>query len=217
MPAFEDVVERQGDLVRKMLQGAVLLGRYPTDPLVETLVSADGITVPAGYEGLGWLGEDGIAFSQEEEASEVTAYGTSDFIRRDIKRQSKSIAVTALETKRLTKEVVTGQDLRSHKFSLAGELVITGSARPPTRYWRAVAIGIDGDGDQRWHMAKAYPKVSVTEGGDETWTDGDDPVQYPATLTAYMDDTAGYSWREFIFGPGAKAKAVEMGWTVATV
>lgn len=216
MPAFEDTVARNADLVRKPLQGSVLLGRYPTDPIVDTLVAADGITIPTGYESVGWISEDGVTFSNDQEVSDVRGWGASSFLRRDIQSSDKTIQFACLESKRLTYELSTGLDLSAKKFSTLGELKFDYPDRPPTKYWRVLAIGVDGDGANRYYMARFFPRASVTEVDDETWSDGDDPLMRNVTMSALIDNAAGYVGREFLFGPGAKAAAVAMGWTVAT-
>ncbi|MFD8491846.1 hypothetical protein [Amycolatopsis sp. NPDC059657] len=37
-------------------------------------------------------------------------------------------------------------------------------------------------------MAKLAPKATVTDTGDQKWSDGDDPVGYQVMLTAKYDD-----------------------------
>jgi hypothetical protein len=215
VPAFEDTVTRNSALVRKALQGAVLLAHHPSGALVSTLTATDGITVPAGYESVGWISDDGTNFGSEESATEVMAWGSGTFLRRDITSQTRTIAFTALETKRLTTELKTAQDLSGTTMSAEGEVVVTGAVRPPTKYWRVLSIATDGDGDQRYYLAKFYPKASVTDLSDEAWTDGEGSASTGVTMTAYVDDDAGYSWREFLFGPGALAAAADMGWAPA--
>lgn len=214
MPTFEDTITRNADLVRKPLQGSVLLAPYPTGALITTLSSADGITVPVGYESVGWISEDGLTFANDTEVSDVRGWGASSFLRRDIQSQDKTIQFSALETKRLTIELSTGLDLSARTFSEEGELTFDYPDRPPTKYWRVLAIGVDGDGDQRYYMARFFPRAAVSEMDDETWSDGDDPLMRNVTMSALIDNEAGYVGREFLFGPGALAAAEDMGWEV---
>ena len=93
-----------------------------------------------------------------------------------------------------------------------GEVVITKPATPGTKYWRALMVGVDGDGARRYYVARFFAKCSA-ERGDQTWTSGDEPLGYDVTLTSYVDDAAGFSVREFLFGPGALAAAADMGFT----
>lgn len=219
MATFEDTVSRNADLVRKPLQGSVLLGKYPTAPLISTLSAVSGgITIPAGYDSVGWISEDGLTFANDTEVSDVRGWGASSFLRRDIQSQDKTIQFACLETKRLTIELASGLDLSGAVMSAAGatagEVSWDHPDRPPTRYWRVLAIGVDGDGDGRYYMARFFPRASVSEMDDETWSDGDDPLMRNVTLSALIDNEAGYVGREFLFGPGALAAAEDMGWTL---
>jgi len=208
-------VVRNSDLLRKPLQGTVILGRWPSAPDITTLTAVDGITLPVGYESAGWISEDGLTFGSDMEVSEVRGWGASSMLRRDIASTDKTMAFSALETKRLTKELTTGLDLSTTTMGATGQVVITHPDRMPTKYWRALALGVDGDGDQRYYMAKFYPKCSVSEREEEGWSDGDDPLMYGVTLSALIDDSIGTSCREFLFGPGALAAAAAMGWALA--
>lgn len=217
MPSFESTVVRDGDLVRKGLQGSVLLGKYPTAADITTLSATDGITLPAGYDSIGWISEDGLTFGTDVEVSEVRGWGASSMLRRDVQSTDRTIAFSALETKRLTSELRSGLDLSATTMSPQGEVVITHPDRMPTKYWRVLALGVDGEGDQRYYVAKFFPKATVSEFDEESWSDGDDPISYSVTMTALIDDTVGTACREFIFGPGALAAAGAMGWTASTL
>lgn len=216
IPTFEDSVVRNSNLVRKALQGTVLLGRWPTAPVVKTLSASDGITVPEDYESVGWISDDGLTFSSDMDSSDATGWGAATVLRRDVTQDTKSLQFTALETKRLTKELFLSQDLSGVKMSQDGEVMITLPDRPQTKYFRVLSIGTDGDGDERYYMAKFYSKAAVTDRDDEPWANGDDPLGYNVTMTAYLDDEAGFAVREFLFGPGALSAAEAMGWEVST-
>jgi len=218
VPTIETILTKNDDLVRKGLNGGMLLGRYPTVPVLTTLHAADGIiALPTGYESVGHISEDGATFGMDDEVSEVRGWGSSTFIRRDITSSDKTIAFTALETKRLTKELQTGMDLSAVPMAATGEVVITHPDRVSTRYWRALALGTDGDGDQRYYFGKFYPRAAVTERDEEVWSDGDDPISVGVTMSGMLDPAAGYALREFLFGPGALAAATAMGWTIGTL
>lgn len=218
MAVFEDVVERNSDNVRKPLQGAVLLGKYPVAADITTLTAVGGgITLPVGYESVGWISEDGLSFGTDTEVSEVRGWGSSSMLRRDIVSTDRTLAFAALETKRITAELRSGLDLSAVKMSTDGEVVYEHPDRSPSQYWRALAIGVDGDGAGRYYFAKFYPKAVVSEMEEESWSDGDDPLSYGVTLSALVDDTVGTACREFLFGPGALAAAEAMGWDVAAV
>lgn len=213
--SFETVAGRDSSLIRKALGGAMLLAPWPTGPVISTLTATGGqISVDALYESVGWIAEDGLSWSIDQNTSDVTGWGAGTVLRRDINSEVETVQFVALETKRLTKELELASDLSAIEMSVAGEVVITKSTRPPVKYWRALALATDGDGDQRYYMAKFFAKASAAR-GDQTWSGGDDPLGYDTTLTSFQDDAAGFAVREFLFGPGALAAADAMGWTVA--
>lgn len=211
--SFDTVAGRDSSLIRKALGGAMLLGGWPAAPVISTLAAASGqVAVPDTYESCGWISDDGLAWSSDSDTSDVTGWGSGTVLRRDINSLTESVQFVALETKRLTWELSTAQDLSATTMSPLGEVVVTKAIRPPTKYWRALAIGTDGDGDSRFYIARFFAKASA-ERGDQTWSGGDDPLGYDTTLTAYVDDAAGFAVREFLFGPGALAAAEAMGFT----
>ena len=218
MPAtFETVADRDNSNIRKPLKGAFLLGPFETAAAITTLVATGGqIEVPNTYSSVGWLSEDGLTFSRDREFSDVRGWGSGTFLRRDIRTDDHSVSFTALETKRLTRELRENRDLSAIEMSTAGEWKFDYLTRPDVKYWRGLAIGVDGTGASLFYMAKFYHRLTVTEMDDEAWTDGDDPLQYNVTMSAEPDPVAGVIGTEFMFGPGALAAAANMGITVDT-
>jgi len=214
--SFETVADRDGGQIRKPLRGAVLFGKYGTASAITTLVASGGqITVPTGYESVGWIGEDGLTWSKSTDTSDVRGWGSASFLRRDIKAQDRTAQFVALETKRLTKELIEGMDLSTSTISTGGELKIDIPDRPNTQYWRMLAIGQDGSGSSLFYVARVYHKVTVTNVDDEVWSDGDNPLQYNITVSAFPDDTLGTLGSDFMFGPGLLTLGVGMGYTLA--
>lgn len=214
--SFETVAARDNSNIRKPLKGTVLLGKFETAAIITTLVATGGqIAVPNTYESVGWISEDGLTFTRDREFSDVRGWGSGTFLRRDIRSDDHSVAFTALETKRLTKELRENRDLSANEMSAGGEWKYDLLDRPDVKYWRVLNIGVDGAGTSRFYMAKFYHRMSVSEMDDEAWSDGDDPLQYNVTMTAEPDPVAGVVGTEFLFGPGALAAAEAMGITVA--
>lgn len=214
---FEAVADRNNALIRKPLKGAFLLGPFETASIITTLVATGGqIEVPATYDSLGWLSEDGLTFSRDREFSDVRGWGSGTFLRRDIRSDDHSVSFTALETKRLTRELRENRDLSAVEMTTTGEWKFDYLTRPDVKYWRGLAIGVDGSGASLIYMAKFYHRLTVSEMDDEAWSDGDDPLQYNVTMTAEPDPVAGVIGTEFLFGPGALVHAAAMGITVDT-
>ena len=143
---FETAVDRKSSLIRKALQGGVFLGPWPTAEVVSTLAAASGqINIPVTYESCGWCPRTACQFSLDTEASELQGWGSGTVLRRDITSQTETVQFTALETKKLTKESTMAMTLPT-TMSALGEVVITKPATPGTKYWRAIMMGVDGDG-----------------------------------------------------------------------
>lgn len=215
--SFETIADPNAGLIRKALKGTFLLGKYATAPVITTLVATGGqIKVPDTYESLGWISEDGLTFSRNRDFSEVRGWGSGTVLRRDIKTDDRTVQFAALEDKRLTHELRENLDLEDTEMTATGELKYDMLSKPDIMYWRGLAIGVDGEGSARFYIAKAFHKLTVSDMDDEAWTDGDDPLMFNVTMTAQPDDVTGTLGTEFIFGPGALARAAAMGFTVAT-
>lgn len=214
--SFETVAARNSNNIRKALKGAMLLGAFPTASIITSLVATGGqITVPSSYESVGWISEDGLTFTSKRDFAEVRGWGSGTVLRRDIKTDNYTVAFTALETKRITHELRANLDLASTSMSAAGEWKFDIPDRPDVRYWRGLALGVDGSGATRFYRAKVLHRLTPSDMDDDKWSDGDDPYGYNVTMSAEPDPTTGTVGTEFLFGPGALAAAADMGITVA--
>lgn len=213
---LETALNNQNANIRKPGRGGLILGRWPSGAIIESLVAPENnIAIPPDYEGVGRLNEDGLTMGKENEVAEMFSWGAVVAVRRDIRRQNQTVQAVMQETKRLTYEITTEQDLRAKTMSTDGEVVIDHPDRPETQYWRGLALGADGDGANRFYLAKFWPKMNVSELGEETWNDQEDGLVRDVTLAATLDDEAGFLCREMIFGPGALAAAERMGFQLA--
>lgn|SRR5690606_1619390 len=213
---FENVADRRASLLRKALRGTVLVGKYDDVEPVTSLVAPNGqIEVPEGYESVGWISEDGLSFSRDREISDIRGWGSGSFLRRDIQSEDHTLSFTALETKRLTHELRAGRDLTDNTVSPDGEWSYEIEERPGVFYWRVIALGVDGQGDNLIYTARVYHRCTVTEMDDESWTDGDETLNYNVTLSAVPDEEMQSLGQEFIFGPGLLNLAENMGLEVS--
>lgn len=218
MASFESLMGKKDNLVRKPTDGTVLLAPHETATIIgkSQLWSTNALVVPTGYEPCGWISEDGLTFASDFEVSDIRAWGSQSYIRRDIQSTDMTLQFSAIETKRRTKELVTGLDLSAVEMSTDGFLSYDIPDRMPTKEWSVLALASDGEGAKRYYMGKFFPRMTVNERDDEAWTDGDDPLMYNVTMGALVDSNAGFVCREFLFGPGALAAAEDMGWEVAS-
>lgn len=194
-----------------------------TTPGVSVAATTAGVpielaTLPAGYTDLGYLSkDDGATWARETDLSEVTAIGATESVRADIVSDVSTLAVTALETKLKTLELYDNVDLSAvTPASPSGEVAYNRPTRPRTKFGRLYVIGMDdSDSAGPIYMARLCPRAQITEVGEQTWTDGDDPVTYPLTFSAKKDATAGYALRVLFGGPGWKAQLTGMGFPAA--
>lgn len=202
--------------IRRPIFGGVFLASEDA-PLPTTLVATGGqVTLPAAFESVGRISEEGLVMASDREMQEVRGWGSTSVLRRDVQSIDVTLQFAMLETKRIAYEVAAGLDLSDVEMSADGEWKFTMPSQPPTKYWRAIAIGADGAGAARYYMAKVFGRVSLTEQDDETWANSDEaPLMRNVTLGSDEDDEAGGPYTEFLFGPGALAAAERMGIPVA--
>ncbi|MBP2341122.1 hypothetical protein JOF41_007376 [Saccharothrix coeruleofusca] len=211
---FDALREAQTALIRKALAGAVFLAPLSsTLPATLTTGASSALaTLPTGYEDLGLISKDNaLTWSRDIETNETTSWGFADPTRRDIVSDVTGLQFTAQETKLRTLELYEGVDLSAvTPDATTGEVAFSRPLRPATRYYRAFAIAVDGDGTDAIFIGRLLPRAMVSERGEQTWTDSGE-IAYQMTLTATPDTTAGYSIRHFFGGPGWKSLLASMG------
>lgn len=214
--SFETAFAGDNGNVRKALKGLVALAPYETSSAVTTLVGAGGtITLPTGFESVGWISSDGATEAGDITTSDITGWGSAAPLRIDVTEASATLQVSLLETKRLAREVYDSVDLSAVTVSTDGEAKYDIQAQPDVKYWRALVISVDGVGSTRRYWATAYHKVNVTDRDDFVNANGDDAAARGVTLSASPDDVLGTLATKFEFGPGFLARAEDEGWTLA--
>jgi hypothetical protein len=168
--------------------------------------------LPAGYDDLGWLSNDGVQFSRDVAQSDVTSWGSVSPTRTDITSDTTTMSVTAQETKLLTLGMATGADLAGITAAAdTGEVSIAKPSRPSSKTYRALSVAVDlGDGGEIW-LARFLPRAKVTNYAEQSHSGGDDPISWGVTLTGEVDSELGYSERWLFGGPGWLALLDDMG------
>jgi hypothetical protein len=216
---FDEVKGHAGSvLYRKMLEMAAFVGAEDA-PAITTIVNNSGqLVIPAGYESIGVMSKDqGLALTPSINVSTDTGYGYGQPIRRDITNRDVTPAFTMKESKRKVFETYYGVDLSQIKAAMTTrELKFDQPDRASTRYVRLLFVGIDGDGANAKYHAEWFPRCSLTDVGDQTWSE-DASIEYPVTFGADFDARVATSQRTFWAGPGMTVELVAaMGFTVAT-
>jgi hypothetical protein len=230
VPSYEALKNKQQELIRKALDGSVFLADVTADPIANLTeytagsagppvvpASIDLAPLPAEWDDLGWLTNDGAAFSRDTSSSEVTSWGSVTPTRTDVTADTTTLSVTAQETKLLTIGLATGADLSAAVAAFqTGEVSIAKPARPKSRHYRVLSLAVDeGDGGEIY-IARFLPRAKVSGYSEQTFGGGDDPITWGVTLTGEEDSDLGYSERWIFGGAGWNALLADMGFTQAT-
>lgn len=212
MATFAESKGHNRALIRKPLEMAIFVKPWESgDSEVEKIYDSSGLLVPAGYLPVGLTTkDDGATWTREQETSDTTSHGYGEPTRRDIISDVSGLTFIMQESKKLTMELWHGLRLDGVAPDADGNIVFDRPSRPEQQYWRALAIGKDGDGPDAIYMARWLPRASITEMQEQSWSEGEE-IRYPASFTAYTDDEVGTAFRELWGGPGLDPEA--MGFT----
>lgn len=203
MAMFDDILDVDHRLIRKGLAVATFVAPMTaTVPARLTDNSGELITLDPAWRSLGQLTEDGASFARETEVSDIYGVGTAEPVRSDVRRATKRATVVAQETRKAVLEQYLGMDLDAAGTYDGGETVIDEAVLPPFRYVRFLAIAKDTGESDEYYIGRCFPRARVTEVAEETWSDGDTPIQWSLTFTAFQDPVLGTASRYYLAGPG---------------
>jgi hypothetical protein len=167
--------------------------------------ASNELVIPDTYRSAGILNKDSaMTTTPSTTVVEHSGYGYAQTLRRDVTGRSTTVAFTMEESHRLAFEVYYGVDLSSVQATPTGgknEIVFDEPDRPASQYWRALAIGVDGDGTDSIYIADHYPRCVVTEVGAISASETE-LRRYAITLGADVDSTVGTAHRQLWAGPG---------------
>lgn len=173
------------------------------------------LALPAGWDDLGWLSNDGASFSRDVSSSEVNSWGSVTPTRTDITSDTTTLTVVAQETKLLTIGLATGADLAAAVLDpTTRELSVAKPSRPKSRHYRALSLAVDQGDAGEIYIARFLPRAKVSSYAEQSFGGGDDPVAWGVTLTGEEDSDLGYSERWIFGGEGWYALCADMGFTV---
>lgn len=164
------------------------------------LTAPKGTTAPTnttaawgvGWVDLGYISEDGITETPNDETNAIPAWQNGDTVREDITGSKTTYQFTVIECTRTALELyypgslVEGWDADGHGAASM-------EVRSPRLQRRAFGFDvIDGDRIIRW----VVPDGSVSERGELVYKNGD-PIGFDLTITAYPDSDGVHTVRFF--------------------
>lgn len=215
MPDFEALHNRKLDLIRKSLDGGVFVAPEGAPPLAE-LTGPDSVllALPAEWEGIGALTDDGAAWAREIATSDVSTFGETSPSRTDVTADTTRLSFVGQETNLLSIGMYTGADMSGITPPSSGEVSIEQPLLPVPRKYRALGLAVDKTSDGDIYIGRYLPRAQAGTPTDQGYTK-DGVVQWGITLTGQKDLTVGYSVRYIFAGPGWKAALTDMGFPAA--
>jgi hypothetical protein len=199
MATYSTWADKKNSLIRKALTGSVFIASSTVTNLgsITTTSSAGLVSLPTGWKDLGYVTKDGVGYGRETNQSEVTSFGSQTPTRIDQTSDVLSMTVTAQETKLLTLGLYIGADT-----SGVTAAATTGETFAANFHYRLLGLFVDESEAGEIYMGRYFPYAKITERGEQTMSDGDDPVNYSLTFRAEPDPSTGID-AEWIFGgPG---------------
>jgi hypothetical protein len=221
VPSYDTLKNHQAELIRKALKGSLFLAPDDAAPIAALTTYTAGpppvialTALPADWDDLGLLSNDGVSASTDQSTSDVTSWGYTSPTRSDVTTDTTTLTVVAQETKLLTIGLYTGQDMSTVVPAVnTGEVGISKPARVTSRHYRGLLLAVDESDDGEIFIGRYFPRIKVTGKSDQSYGGGDEPISWGVTLTTYVDDAAGYSERWLFGGAGWQAKLADMGFT----
>lgn len=214
--SFDSVADFKNQLIRKALVGTLLVAPYSEDALntISGATTPYPLTIPPEYESVGKLSKDGAETKNEAEISDIMGWG--DYTgpsRRDVEKDTSSLEVTAIETKSRVLSLFDGVDLSGVTAGTNNEIKWDRPALPALLDWRVLLLikDINKANGLEVYFGIHYPRANFTVNGGQKMAPGEDPINYPMTVTALFDDVEGTAVRKFIAGPGVAGLKTDMG------
>ncbi|MFR9750487.1 hypothetical protein ACL02S_05565 [Nocardia sp. 004] len=211
--------DAQRELLLKPLDAAVFLAPwYTAAPAAFTDTSGALQTLPAAYKSVGLIDKkSGVAFARNVVAAPIESYGELEPVRNDITSDTTTIEFEPQQTNAMTLALTTNANLEQVKADAqSGEVFFAQPSSEQITYYSAIVIAKDGNDAAPIYVFKVMPKVAVTKYAGEQWTPTT-IISQKLTLTAFKDDTAGYSVAHGFGGTGWKSLLTKAGIETATV
>lgn len=203
MPSFDSLQTLVDENIRKALAVSVFVAPMSVTDEISALVDGTGLlALPVGYVDVGRITKDqGASWSRETETSDVMSAGASQPTRTDIISDQTGLQFTMQESKRRVFELHEGVDLTGVVPDANGNVSWDKPDRPRQDYYRILALSKDGEGTSATYFAKWLPRARITERGEQSWNE-ENELQYPVTMSAFVDSTVGTAIRSLWAGDG---------------
>jgi hypothetical protein len=162
------------------------LGDAATAVLPTTVSTA----LDASFKDLGYVTGDGATTSTAISSTDQGVFGSTAPVRTIITGEVLTIALTALESNKVSEALVTRQTLASITVTSATMSTTRGPGRDSL--YALVLDAVDGSSSSAFR--RVYPRVRVTNVGDAV-IGFNNVIQYPFTFTAYTDASGVSEYR----------------------
>lgn len=202
--SFADVAGFKDQLIRKALQGTMLVADYSDAALTTISGASAALTIPPAYVSMGKLNKDGATYTPEQEINKILGWGDSSPSRQDVESENITIEITAIETKKRVLEVFNGVDLSAVVPDTHGEIAFDRPLVPNILDYRVLLLAKDVNkaNGLEIYYGLHFPRANFTVNGGQQLQAGENALEYPMTVTALSDSAVGTAVRTFLAGPG---------------
>lgn len=207
--SYLDIQQRREELIRKSLQGSVLIGDADADAITTANLFDDvtGDLKPIeslGYTDLGWLTDAGVKGSRAIKQTDIMGWGSNPPLRSDITADATTLVMEPQETKLETLALYIGVDPEDITPDPAsGVFSIDQPQVDANRRYRVLVVAVDQSPDgSDIVVARFLPAAGITAINDQSYANGADALTWGVTFTGYMDSVLGTDVRWLFGGAG---------------
>jgi hypothetical protein len=218
---FLSTANFQSLLIRKPLQGVVLVAPYSATAMAAITTGAGGANVldstglAVAHESLGKITNDGVNFGATVNKQLTRGYGDAYPARIDVESLDATLSWSALEENRRTLDAWTGvTQIAAGLAASTKELIINAPPLPVIRDKRVLALFRDTDNlGLDVYLGIYFLRANIVLNGDINYAFTDAAKPVPLQAAALNDDVAGTPIRYFMGGPGWQNLFTSMGYT----
>lgn len=216
--SYLSLADFRSTLIRKPLQGVVMLAPYSAPALTDIATGTTGALDTSGiataHKTLGKLTSAGVTFGNAVTKQSTRGYGDSYPVRIDVESQDLTLSWENLESRKDVFDAYYGVSQTGVTLAATKTLTFDAPPLPVLRDVRLLALFKDtnADGTGEIYLGVYFLRAQVSTNGDQTYTFADTCLPYAMQATALMDDAAGTAIRYFWSGPGFVSAATNMGY-----